>query len=124
MLDELPRREREILEIVCQQGEASVAQIREAMSDAPSDSAVRTWLSRLEARGVLKRRETEQACAYSSVQRPDAIRKEVLRRMVDGFFGGSGVSAVTALLGQTKALSSEDIAALQEAIEIAKRRRK
>ena len=39
---------------------------------------------------MLKRRETEQAYVYSSVQRPDVIRKEALRRMVDGVFGGPG----------------------------------
>ena len=48
MIDSLPRREREIFEILCG-GEASAAGVREAMADPPSYSAVRTLLSRLEA---------------------------------------------------------------------------
>ena len=42
MIDSLPRREREISEILCSAGEATVAGIRAAMTDPPSYSAVRT----------------------------------------------------------------------------------
>ncbi len=52
MIDSLPRREREIFELLCSAGEATAAEIRAAMKDPPSYSAVRTLLARLEARGV------------------------------------------------------------------------
>jgi predicted transcriptional regulator len=47
MIDSLPRREREIFEILCSAGEATAADVREAMADPPSYSAVRTLLARL-----------------------------------------------------------------------------
>ena len=53
MIKNLPRREREIFEILCSQGEATAAEVRRAMTDAPSPSAVRTMLSRPEAKGLV-----------------------------------------------------------------------
>ena len=41
---DLGRRERQIMELVYQLEEASVAQVREAMPDPPSYSSVRTCL--------------------------------------------------------------------------------
>ena len=51
MIDSLPRRERELFELLCSAGEATAAELRTAMKDPPSYSAVRTLLARLEARG-------------------------------------------------------------------------
>ena len=124
MLDDLPRREREILEIVLALGEASATDIRRAMTDPPSDSAVRTLLSRLEAKAMVKHREVDQTYFYSSAKQPALLRNSALRQLVDGVFGGSGVEAATALLGQIKGLSAEDAEALQKAIDAAKKRRK
>ena len=70
MIDSLPRREREIFELLCSAGEATAAEIRSAMQDPPSYSAVRTLLARLEARGVIKHRIADQAYVYSSVGSP------------------------------------------------------
>lgn len=36
MIGSLPRREREIFEILCSVGEATAAEVRERMEDAPS----------------------------------------------------------------------------------------
>ena len=47
----LSRRERQILEILYQRGKASATEVREAMEDAPSNSAVRTLLAYLTALG-------------------------------------------------------------------------
>jgi hypothetical protein len=42
MIDSLPRRERELFELLCSAGEATAAELRTAMKDPPSYSAVRT----------------------------------------------------------------------------------
>ena len=55
MIESLPRREREIFEILCSSGEATAAEVRVAMADAPSHSAVRTLLARLEGRIAISR---------------------------------------------------------------------
>ena len=68
MIDSLPRREREIFELLCSAGEATAAEMRAAMKDPPSYSAVRTLLARLEARGFVKHRTADQAYVYKSVR--------------------------------------------------------
>ena len=122
MIDSLPRREREIFEILCNAGEATAAEIRTAMDDPPSYSAVRTMLARLEAKGLVKHRAVEQAYVYKSVPQPAKVRESALKSMVKTFFDGSAASAATALLGLTKSLSPEEAEALRRAIDTAKDR--
>ena len=122
MIDSLPRREREIFELLCSAGEATAAEIRGAMKDPPSYSAVRTLLARLEARGVVKHRTLDQAYVYKSVPQPAKVRESAMNQMVRTFFDGSAASAATALLGLTKSLSRDEIDALQRAIDEAKER--
>jgi predicted transcriptional regulator len=120
MIDSLPRREREIFEILCSAGEATAADVREAMSDPPSYSAVRTLLARLEARGLVKHRTDNLAYVYKSVPQASKVRESALKSMVKTFFDGSAANAATALLGLTKSLSADEAAALRRAIDEAK----
>ena len=122
MIDTLPRREREIFELLCSAGEATAADIRAAMKDPPSYSAVRTLLARLEARGVVKHRVADQAYVYSSARQPAKVRESALNSMVRTFFDGSAASAATALLGLTKSLSPDEAEALMQAIRDAEER--
>jgi|SRR3712207_5692163 len=122
MIDSLPRREREIFEILCSAGEATAADVRSAMADPPSYSAVRTLLARLEARGLVRHRSVDQAYVYKSVPQPAKVRESALKQMVKTFFDGSAASAATALLGLTQSLSPEEAAALKRAIDEAKER--
>ena len=48
------RRERQIMDIVYRQGQATVADVREALPDPPSYSAVRAMLRVLEEKGYLR----------------------------------------------------------------------
>ena len=122
MIDSLPRRERELFEILCSLSEATAAEIRSAMADPPSYSAVRTLLARLEQRGLVKHRSVDQAYVYKSVPQASKVRESALKQMVRTFFDGSAANAATALLGLTRSLSPEEAAALQKAIEQAKER--
>jgi predicted transcriptional regulator len=117
MIDSLPRREREIFELLCSAGEATAAEIRAAMADPPSYSAVRTLLARLEGRGLVKHRAVDQAYVYKSVPQASKVRESALRQMVKTFFDGSAASAATALLGLTKSLSADELDALRRAID-------
>ena len=122
MIDSLPRREREIFELLCSAGKATAAEVRAAMADPPSYSAVRTLLARLEARGLVKHRTVDQAYVYESVPQPAKVRESAMKQMVKTFFDGSAASAATALRGLTKSLSPDEAAALQRAIDQAKER--
>ncbi|HEV7659730.1 MAG TPA: BlaI/MecI/CopY family transcriptional regulator [Allosphingosinicella sp.] len=122
MIDSLPRRERELFELLCSAGEATAAELRAAMQDPPSYSAVRTLLTRLEARGVIKHHMVDQAYVYQSVPQPAKVRESAMKQMVRTFFDGSAANAATALLGLTSSLSTDEIDALQKAIDEARER--
>jgi predicted transcriptional regulator len=124
MIASLPRREREIFEILLSAGEATAADVRKAMSDPPSHSAVRTMLARLEAKGMVSHRTEDQAYVYRSVPQPAKMRESALNQFVKTFFNGSAASAATALLGLSRKLKPEEIDALQRAIDEAKERTK
>ena len=121
-IDSLPRRERELFELLCSAGEATAAELRAAMKDPPSYSAVRTLLSRLEGRGAVKHRIVDQAYVYKSVPQASKVRETAMTQMVRTFFDGSAANAATALLGLTKSLSNDEIDALQRAIDEARER--
>ena len=122
MIDTLPRREREIFEILCRTGKATAAQVREQMKEPPSYSAVRTMLARLEAKGLASHEAVDQTYVYKSVPRAATVRDSALKQMVRTFFNGSAASAATALLGISKQLSDDELTALQKAIDQAKER--
>ena len=122
MIDSLPRRERELFELLCSAGEATAAELRAAMRDPPSYSAVRTLLARLEGRGAIKHRVADQTYVYKSVPQPAKVRESALRQVVRTFFDGSAANAATALLGLTKSLSADEAEALLKAIREAEER--
>ncbi len=121
MIESLPRREREIFEILCR-GAATAAQVREQMKDAPSSSAVRTLLTRLEAKGLASHSSVDGAYLYKSVARQATVRNSALKQIVQNFFGGSAASAATALLGLTQSLSPAEAEELRRAIDQARER--
>ena len=121
MIDGLPRREREIFEILCSGREFSAAEIRSRMADAPSHSAVRTMLARLEKRGLIRHRAEDQTYMYS-VPKPAKVRESAMQQFVRTFFQGSAAGAASALLGMSKELTGDEIDALQRAIDEAKER--
>ncbi len=66
MIESLPRREREVFEILCRLDEAAAGGVRGPMTVAPTDSAVRTLLSRLEAKGLVTHRTEGQIYIYTT----------------------------------------------------------
>lgn len=120
----LPRREREILDVLFQIGaEASAEEIRERLSDPPSYSAVRAMLAKLEAKGVVKHREKGLRYVYSPTIARAAARRSALKRMVDVFFDGSAGQAMTALLNEEK-WSDDELDELAREIDRARKERK
>lgn len=122
MIESLPRREREVFETLCRLEAGTTSAVRAGLADTLSDSAVRTLLARLEAKGLVGRATAEEGVVYRPLPRPEALATGAMRRMVDTFFAGSAAQAATALLGLTRKLDAEEIAALERAIDQAKER--
>lgn len=117
VIDALPRREREVFETLCRLGSGATAEVRGALSDPLSDSAVRTMLSRLEAKGLVERNSGPDGVRFSPVQETETVAVSALRRVIDTFFAGSAASAATALLGMGQRLTPEEAAALEAIID-------
>lgn len=119
---QLGARERQIMEIVYQRGEASVADVLEAMHDPPSYSAVRTMLGLLEEKGHLRHREEGRKFIYIPVVAPGKARRSALKNVLATFFEGSVPSAVASLIEIEKGkLSSDDLDRLAKLIDEARK---
>jgi predicted transcriptional regulator len=88
-LHRLARREREVAEIVFARGEASAVDVGRALSDPISNAAVRSMLTRLEAKGVLSRRKQGKRFFYAPAGTDPAVRDASLRWLALEHFGGS-----------------------------------
>ena len=120
----LPRREREIMDVLFELGvEASAEEIRERLTDPPSYSAVRAMLAKLEAKGAVKHKEKGLRYVYTPTIPRTAARRSALKRLVQVFFDGSAGQAMTALLNEEK-WSEEELDELAKTIERARKERK
>jgi BlaI family penicillinase repressor len=118
----LSRRERQIMDIVYAQGEASGAAVHAALPDPPSYSAVRALLAILVKKGHLKHRSEEGRYIYAPTRRRAQVGRSALRRVLDTFFEGSLEKAVAALLqGSDANLSQEELQRLGQLIQQARK---
>ena len=119
-IEDLPWRERQVMEVVYRLQEATATQIQEQLEEPPSNSAIRAMLSRLEEKGVLCHREDGQRYLYRAVQAKTVVADSALKKLVGIFFNDSPATAATALLGMSGKLSAQDIDQLQALIDKAK----
>lgn len=118
----MSRRERQIMDVLYRAGRATAAEIRAGMGDAPSDSAVRTFLRILEKKGYVRHEEAGARYIYSPVESRQKARKSALLKLVETFFDGSASQAVAALLGISAGkLSDEELGRLEEMVKKARR---
>lgn len=121
MLSKLPPRERQIVDILYQQGPLAVADICDALPDQLSGSAVRAMLKRLEDKGYVQRSDSERGYLYSPVVSENAAKKSALSEIVKTFFNGSPASAASALLGMSDRLKEDELSELEQMIARARK---
>lgn len=97
-LAKLSRREREIMDVLFQKGEATVAEVVEALADPPSYSAVRATLNILVAKKQAIHRQDGPRYVYLPAIPADTARAAAIRHVINTFFGGSAEEAAVALL--------------------------
>jgi predicted transcriptional regulator len=117
----LSRRERQIMDIIFARGEATAAEVNDALPDVRSDSTVRTLLRILEEKGHLKHREDGQRFVYVPTRTRAAESKSALKRVVKTFFEGSLADAVAALVDTADGkLPAEELKRIEAIIKKAK----
>ena len=105
------------MDVLYEQGEASVGEVHRALPDAPSYSAVRALMRKLLDKGHAAYREEGTRYVYRPVLAPNRARRSALQRVVNTFFGGSAADAVVGLLGSERDLSDEELARIQSSLE-------
>ena len=120
----LSRRERQIMDILFRLERASVADVRGELPQAPSYSAVRTMLGRLEEKGHVTHEQDGARYLYRAAIDAASARESALERMVRTFFEGSPGKTVAALLDRSAGdLSEDELSELADLIERMRRER-
>jgi len=94
----LSRRERQIMDIIYEMNEATVAQVLERIPNPPSYSAVRALLRVLEGKGHLVHKQEGPRYIYSPTLPREEARRNALKHVMKTFFDDSTEDIVAALL--------------------------
>lgn len=118
----LSRRERQIMDIVYRQGQATAAEVLEALPDPPSYSAVRAMLRILEEKGHLRHEQQGPRYVFLPTLPREKASRSALKQLVQTFFDGSTEQAVAALLDLSGSkLSSDELDRLSDLIDQARK---
>ncbi len=117
----LSRRERQIMEIVYELGEASAKDVEAKLPDAPSYSAIRATMNKLEDKGFLSHREQDLKYVYFPTIEHEDARSSALQRLLQTFFSGSAKQAMSTLLDMSvDEVSDAELDELKAMIESAR----
>ncbi len=117
----LSRRESQIMDVLYARGRATAAEIRAALPDPPSYSAVRAMLRVLEQKGHVRHEQDGPRYAFLPTLPASKARETALRHLVRTFFDGSVEHTVAALLDlPSQELAPEELDRLSRMIERAR----
>ena len=122
LANRLSRRERQIMDVLYQLGEATAAEVQERLPEPPSYSAVRAMLRILEDKGHIRHHEDGPRYVFAPVVARDTAQRSAVRHLLRTFFDGSVEDAMAALLdGAERKLSRDEIDRMSQLIEQRKR---
>ena len=110
------------MDILYQRGKSSASEVREAMPDAPSYSAVRAMLRILEEKGHVRHQAEGLKYVYLPTVARDKAKRSAVKHLLDTFFDDSPEQIVAALLDVSSTrLTREELDRMAEMIEQAKK---
>ena len=96
------------MDVIYRQGQATAAEVLEALPDPPSYSAVRAKLRVLEEKGYLAHFYDGPRYVYKPIVARTTAERSALNHVLQTFFGGSVERAVAALFQLDEADLSDD----------------
>lgn len=121
-LQNLGRRERQILDVIFRLGEASVGDVLEHLTDPPAYDSVRTMIRLLEKKGFLRHRREGTKYIYRPIQSHESASRSALSHLMQTFFQGSAAETVAAIFDvSSDDLSEEELKRLEQLIEQARK---
>ena len=119
---DLSRRERQILDILYERGEATAADVQGFLPEPPSYSAVRALLRILEDKGHVRHKQDGPRYVYLPTVGRDNAKRSALHHMLKTFFDGSAEQAISALLDESSStLSPAELDRLARLIDTARK---
>jgi|SRR5437773_2686922 predicted transcriptional regulator len=115
------RRERQIMEVLYRDRQATAGEVLAALPDPPSYSAVRAMLRVLENKGHVRHVADGTRYVYQPTLPRERAGRPALASVLETFFEGSTEKAVAALLDLSRAdLSDADLDRLSQLIDHAR----
>lgn len=119
------RREAEIMDILHRLGRASARQVESEMRDAPSYSTVRSTLSLMEDKGMIKRMQEGPRYLYRPASSPRSAQRNAVKHLLETFFSGSRSAAISTLLElPSDDPEDEELREIHRMIDAARRERR
>jgi predicted transcriptional regulator len=119
----LSNRERQIMDVLYQVGEATAAEIQKRLPSPPSYSAVRATLRILEEKGHVRHEQDGPRYVFRPAVARDKAKRTAIRHLLATFFDGSTELAVATLLDESASqLDDADYDRLKRVIDEAKKK--
>lgn len=123
-LQNLSRRERQIMNLIFQHGELTAQQVMDQLPDPPGYATVRSLLRILEEKGHLKHYKSGRQFVYQPINSPEKVRSKSLSQVLKTFFGGSITEAVATFINESESdLSAKELDELAEIVKAAKKKK-
>jgi predicted transcriptional regulator len=120
-LSNLSRRERQIMDVLYRERQATAGEVLAALPDPPGYSAVRAMLRILEHKGHVRHVAEGTRYVYQPTLPRERAGRPALANVLETFFDGSTEKAVAALLDLSKAdLSGDELDRLSLLIDQAR----
>jgi predicted transcriptional regulator len=124
LLQQLSRRERQIMDILYERQPCSAQEIQEYLPDPPSYSAVRALLARLVEKQLVQFRQEGARYMYFPCVAEEKAQESAMSRLLKTFFKGSPARAVSALLDMdADGMSAREIEEIERKIQRLKSRK-
>jgi len=119
---DLTRRERQIMDALYRLGKASAADIRASLANPPSYTAVRTHLTLLQDKGLVRFESDGTRYIYEPTVPREETARTVIKGVLQTFFENSVEKAVATLIDQDdEPLSNAQLDRLAAMIEQARK---
>jgi predicted transcriptional regulator len=108
MFTDLSRREREIINIVYQLGEANVSDVCDRMEDNPGYDSVRITLGILVKKGYLTHRREKRKYIYMPTVSRKRASRSAAKNMLRTFFDDSPKQAIMAMIDMSSSKMTQE----------------
>ncbi len=116
--DKLSKRERQIMNIIYRLKHATALEVQESLPVSLSYSAVRTFLRKLEAKGMLTHKKEGNRYVFKPVIPKKKAMHSAVRQLLSTYFNNSVEDAVSAMISMDKdRMSKSDYAKLLDVIQ-------